>query len=124
MALIDVRDRVDSNWRAFALTTLRRAFHAHLKSFLPVAAALLLAACADKSVPQIPQWRLVEEWRVGGEADGPHSFVFNLGLAQLPNGGFVHFDFKSHKLHFLDAQGKPLRSVGRQGGGPGEFMMV
>jgi hypothetical protein len=70
------------------------------------------------------QWRLVEEWRVGGQATGPHSFDFNLGLARLPNGGFVHYDYKAHTLHYLDPQGRALRSVGREGNGPGEFGTV
>jgi hypothetical protein len=67
-----------------------------------------------------PQWRLVEEWRVGGEPEGAHSFDFNFGLGRLPNGGFVHFDYKTSQLHYLDARGAPVRTVSRRGGGPGE----
>jgi hypothetical protein len=95
---------------------------------LALAAVTIMAACADRPTPTPAatpkQWSFEEEWRVGGEAVGPHSFDFNLGLALLPRGGFVHYDYKAHILHFLDPEGHPLRSVGRQGNGPGEFAMV
>lgn len=90
--------------------------------------AVAILACADapeEAYPKdVPRWQLVEEWRVGAAVDGPHSFDFNLGLGLLPHGGFVHYDFKSNKLHFLDSQGKAVRSVGQRGEGPGEFNVV
>jgi hypothetical protein len=83
-------------------------------------------AAASCSAPELgfQQWQLVEEWRVGGQPEGAHSFDFNLGLANLPNGGFVHFDFRSRQLYFLNERGDSIRAVGRAGEGPGEFNIV
>jgi hypothetical protein len=92
--------------------------------YLTCAIVFIASACSEEGAPTLPQWSLVEEWRVGGQPEGPHSFDFNMGLALLPGGGFVHFDYKSNQLHYLDSLGKPIRSVGRKGGGPGEFQMV
>lgn len=70
---------------------------------------------------QAQQWRLVEEWRVGGEVEGAHSFQDVRALELLPNGGLVVLEFKDQQLHFLDARGRQVRTVGRQGAGPGEY---
>jgi hypothetical protein len=81
--------------------------------------AMLLTGLATQQ--PTPKWRLVEEWRVGGEVDGPHSLGDVRGLGLLPGGGIVLLDAKDQQIHFLDAQGKPVRTVGRKGAGPGEF---
>jgi hypothetical protein len=70
---------------------------------------------------QPARWRLVEEWRVGGAVDGPHSLGDVRGLGVLPDGHIVVLDYKDQQLHFLDAKGQPLRTVGRKGSGPGEY---
>lgn len=49
---------------------------------------LLSGITAGALAAQQPaKWRLVEEWRVGGEVDGPHSFGDVRALAYLPMGG-------------------------------------
>ncbi len=85
--------------------------------------AILIAVMAigTAEAQQLPRWRLVEEWRVGGEPDGPHSFNDVRGLAVLGDGRLVVLDAKDQQVHFLSATGKPLVSVGRKGAGPGEF---
>ncbi|MBL0178550.1 MAG: hypothetical protein IPP98_05405 [Gemmatimonadetes bacterium] len=71
--------------------------------------------------PAPPTWRLVEEWRVGGEPSGPHALHDVRDLELLPNGNIVLLEFKDQQIHFLDGRGKPVRTVGRSGGGPGEY---
>jgi hypothetical protein len=81
-----------------------------------------LFVCAVPAVAQqAPTWRLVEEWRVGGEVEGALSFSDPRGLQRLPNGGLVVLDFKDQQIHFFDARGTPVRTVGRKGAGPGEY---
>jgi hypothetical protein len=63
-----------------------------MNSILAVGAALLLAVPAVAQ--QVPTWRLVEEWRVGGEVEGAPSFSDPRGLQRLPNGGYVVIEFR------------------------------
>ena len=93
------------------------------------AIALKLASCsvlasvvvAQTSANRQPaQWRLLQEWKVGGEADGPHSLDYIGAVHELPNGYIVHFDYKTGRFHMLGDGGKPVRSFGRLGAGPGE----
>lgn len=71
--------------------------------------------------PAPPKWRLVEEWRVGGEPSGPHALHDVRSIELLPNGNLVLLEYKDQQIHFLDSRGKPVRTVGRRGGGPGEY---
>lgn len=82
--------------------------------------ALVLASLLVMQ-PAPPTWRLVEEWRVGGEPSGPHALHDVRDLELLPNGNIVLLEFKDQQIHFLDGRGKPVRTVGRKGGGPGEY---
>lgn len=83
---------------------------------------LLSGITAGALAAQQPaKWRLVEEWRVGGEVDGPHSFGDVRALAYLPDGRIVVLDARDQQVHYLDATGQPVRTVGRKGAGPGEF---
>lgn len=84
-----------------------------------IAISTLITNLATQQPAQ--QWRLVEEWRVGGEVEGPHSFGDVRGLGLLPGGALVVLDAKDQQLHYLDARGNPVHTVGRKGGGPGEF---
>ncbi len=82
--------------------------------------ALALTVCVVAPEPPA-KWHLVEEWRVGGNVDGPYSLTDIRGMAILPNGHIVILDHQDQQLHFLDARGRLLRTVGRKGEGPGEF---
>jgi hypothetical protein len=75
-------------------------------------------------------WRSGQEWRlgtapevvVGDRLDDPDYELFQVnGAVRLPNGVLVIANSGSKELRFYDATGAHLRSVGRQGGGPGEF---
>lgn len=79
------------------------------------------ASSLPANVQQTAKWRLVEEFRVGGEPDGPHSFLGVRGLRVFPDGRIIVFDYKDQQVHFLAADGQPVRTVGRKGAGPGEF---
>lgn len=81
----------------------------------------LTAFTAPRSAQRPATWRLVEEWRVGGAPEGPHSFTDVRGMSVRRDGSIVVLDAKDRQLHWLDARGRPVRSVGRPGGGPGEY---
>ncbi|HRP08121.1 MAG TPA: hypothetical protein PLL69_06490 [Gemmatimonadales bacterium] len=84
--------------------------------------SLSLASC-DAAKPDeaaIQTWTLREDWRVGGEIAGPHSFDANFGLAMLPGDSLLHFDYQEQRFHVLDLSGNGIRSFGRKGPGPGE----
>lgn len=85
--------------------------------------ATLMACVATSALAaqQPARWRLVEEWRVGGEVDGAHSFGDVRGMGLLPDGRIVVLDARDQQVHFLDAKGQLVRTVGRKGAGPGEF---
>ena len=85
---------------------------------------VMLLAASPVLTQQPAKWRLVEEWRVGGEVDGPHSFGDVRGMGLLPDGRIVLLDYKDQQVHFLDATGKPVRTVGRKGAGPGEYQQA
>jgi hypothetical protein len=88
-------------------------------------ALFIMIVVAAPLVAQPPErWRLVEEWRVGGEVDGPHSFGDVRGMAVMANGRIALIEFKDQQVHIFDAMGQPLRSVGRRGAGPGEFQQA
>ncbi|MBL0180502.1 MAG: hypothetical protein IPP98_15525 [Gemmatimonadetes bacterium] len=91
--------------------------------FISFAGLMVLAACSDRapSATPLPTWTLREEWRVGGEAEGPHSFDANFGVAMLPGDTLIHFDYQDQRFHLLDRNGQPVRSFGRKGTGPGEL---
>ena len=81
----------------------------------------ILFAASTALAQQPARWRLVEEWRVGGAVEGPHSFGDIRGMAIMPDGRIVLVDYKDEQVHFLDAKGQPVRTTGRKGEGPGEY---
>ncbi|CAN5867053.1 hypothetical protein BH23GEM3_BH23GEM3_15150 [soil metagenome] len=78
------------------------------------------AALADRPV----SWSLSEAPEVSiGVVEGDPSyqlFAVN-GAAVLPDGGIVVANGGTQELRFFDREGRFARSVGRRGGGPGEF---
>jgi hypothetical protein len=89
------------------------------RSFAIIIAALLLSAAAPAQSPA--RWRLIEEWRIGGAADGAYSFNDVRGLGILKDGRIVLVENKDKQVRFYDARGRHLRTVGRSGAGPGEY---
>lgn len=73
----------------------------------------------DRPLP----WTLTELVQIGGEDEGPGSFtrasLYNVGVDGRDQ---IHvLDGEAMQLHRFSATGEPLGSVGRAGGGPGEF---
>lgn len=95
-----------------------------MSRFLTSITALLMSSACGPGKPAmktLPVWTLQEAWRVGGEAEGPHSFDANFGLGMLPGDTLVHFDYQDERFHLLDRNGSPVRSFGRKGAGPGDL---
>lgn len=69
------------------------------------------------------EWSVERRLSLGGEADGPESF-YRLDPAAIgvdSAGRLYVLDESNHRVVVFDSAGRHLRSVGRQGGGPGEF---
>jgi hypothetical protein len=72
-------------------------------------------------------WRLVELYRIGGaeaEGTGPGELVDPMGVALSPSGVLYVVDQKPGVIKEFGADGRYLRSFGREGGGPGEFQVA
>ncbi len=68
-------------------------------------------------------WRVVEELRVGDAmGSGPDSFGEVVSFAVDERGQMLVLDGLASALQVFDASGGHVRTVGREGEGPGEFM--
>jgi hypothetical protein len=80
---------------------------------------ILTSSGTDRPLP----WTLTELALIGGEDEGPGSFtsatLFNVGVDSLDRISVL--DDEAMQLHRFSASGETLGSVGRAGGGPGEF---
>lgn len=83
-----------------------------------IAAAGLLAGTQGT-----PRWQLVQDLRVGA-ADGPRPYAFSLQalVAARGDGTLYVLDRGNHEVRVFDARGRHLRTFGREGAGPGEFL--
>jgi hypothetical protein len=80
----------------------------------------LVAGLAASGSAQ-PTWRLVEDLRIGGDADGPKNFVEVRGIAVTKAGNIFVLDTRAKELRVFDASGTFLKVAGRDGAGPGEI---
>jgi hypothetical protein len=80
-----------------------------------------------------PAWKQGRGWRLSAEPaldigmlDGPPQYQFGdiAGVVRLGDGTVVVGDDQSKDLRFFDRSGRHVRTVGREGGGPGEFRSV
>ena len=67
-------------------------------------------------------WRLLPELQIG-DADGPEAVIFAAiaGLAVDYQGRIYVLDRQANELRIFTATGQHVRTVGRTGGGPGEY---
>lgn len=69
-------------------------------------------------------WTLSSEptLRIGAvEGEGAEQFTVVRGVTQLADGRIVVLDQETSEIRYFDASGEHLRTVGGEGGGPGEF---
>src|SRR5690625_4437409 len=70
-------------------------------------------------------WPFTPTLTLGGEDEGPESF-FGIGptnIAADHTGNLYIMDSGNHRIVIFDEAGNHLRTLGRQGSGPGEFQM-
>lgn len=79
------------------------------------------AACAEPPPPSGVQRELVEELRVGS-VDEPSTSLTSIGGLVLEGDSLVYLlQARESLIRVFDQQGNSLRTIGRQGQGPGEF---
>lgn len=71
------------------------------------------------------RWTLEEEWRVGSvEGEGPAVFTWLNDLALDAQGKAYLVDGSTREIRIFDRDGDWVRTLGREGSGPGEFRNV
>jgi len=72
----------------------------------------------------VPAWELAPEptWEIGA-VDGAEAYLFTRLTGIVPtDAGVIVADLQSRQIREFDGQGRWVRSVGRRGAGPGEFV--
>ena len=88
---------------------------------LVAAAGLITAVCAGSVSAQTAEVRLVEELRLGRiEGSGPDVFADIHDLAVDPEGRIYVVDVGWKEVRLFDRDGRFVRRLGAEGGGPGE----
>jgi hypothetical protein len=87
--------------------------------------ALAAAFVSVGAAAQTPQWRAVQELRLGA-VEGPAHLAFSPGLVvrAAPDGTLYVADPGTKQVRVFDQRGRHLRSFGGQGAGPGEFLSI
>jgi len=80
-----------------------------------------VVARVDGAVPATAIRLLTEELRIAPAADDTSLFTEISEFEVDPRGRMWVFDRPSSSIFLFDAEGKLVRRIGRQGGGPGEF---
>jgi hypothetical protein len=84
--------------------------------------AISVANPADGVWPAGGGWRLVEELRIGRvDGTGPDVFGGIDAVGVSPVGEIHVIDGQAQEVRVFDERGAHLRTLGRRGGGPGEF---
>jgi hypothetical protein len=80
-----------------------------------------------------PVWKDARGWKVGahptttiGVDDGPEEYQLSgvTGVLRLADGTLVVGNRLSGEIHYYSPRGQHLRTIGRKGGGPGEFRLI
>lgn len=88
-----------------------------------IAAALAAAAGFLATAQTAQRWHLAQDLRVG-TADGavPYTFSLQAQVVARNDGTLYVLDRGNHEVRVFDARGRHLRTFGREGAGPGEFL--
>lgn len=72
------------------------------------------------------EWGFHRELALGGADDGPESFyrVAERSVRADAHGNLYIMDGANHQVSVFDANGRHIRSLGGEGGGPGEFLRI
>jgi hypothetical protein len=81
--------------------------------------SIVTSGAVDRPLP----WTFTEIASIGGDDEGPGAFTRAMpGNVGVDGADRIHvLDYDALQLHTFTADGAPVGSVGRQGGGPGEF---
>ena len=85
-----------------------------------VISQLLLVLSALPAQSQ-PSWRYTEELRIGSEDDDAKGFSDIRGILVVRNGNIWVIEGSLQEIRVFDPAGKHLKTIGRNGKGPGEF---
>lgn len=86
------------------------------------ATVLVLSAMLSAVAPaQLPQWRLVEELRIGSDASPMTSFTQIHGIIEGSEGKIFVLDSRPQEIRVFDRAGKFVTLAARRGQGPGEI---
>lgn len=69
------------------------------------------------------RWAVHEVLRLGGADEGPEAFfnVYPQSVQVDARGHLIVLDAGNHQVHEFDREGRHVRTLGREGGGPGEM---
>lgn len=80
-------------------------------------------ACTSTADPAVlDEWQFVEDFRIGGGADDPDGLSDLKGILSTRSGNIWALEASTQNIRVFDSLGKPLRTIGRRGQGPGEFL--
>lgn len=86
-----------------------------------VVTAGLLAAAPALHAQSTPHWRYTEELRIGSEEDDPKGFSDIRGILVDRKGNIWIIEGSLQEIRVFDPSGRHLKTIGRNGQGPGEF---
>ena len=85
---------------------------------------ILIGCGADESPPELPyiDYILVITDSIGVETGDPeYMLIWPVGLTHSPEGNIVYTDRMKHAVFIYTPDGEFIRTIGREGSGPGEF---
>ena len=81
----------------------------------------LLLVVSSLPAQSLPSWRYTEELRIGSEDDDAKGFSDIRGILVVRNGNIWVIEGSLQEIRVFDPAGKHLKTIGRNGKGPGEF---
>lgn len=117
---MDLRSRLRALGGVALLTALVLVASAAPAPFCPTGSAVLSAAAAPAATGDAPRTlRLVEKWRAGGD-DDEMLYGAVLRVLEGPGGEIFVLDGQLSQVQVYGADGRHLRTLAREGEGPGE----